>query len=434
MGRGGRIRHRHRSRSRRRPAAPPDAVPTAVYGLTLEGSDPQCGCPVSCCHSRGPVVPEALPEQLRELYTVEQWKMLKKRVDDIQDSTVFPFFPCIFTHFCIPFLPVCVMCCCESRRSSLMQEWADGENARLAVQGLKWVPTPRRGATCLALTWMPDVRPQFEAREPGVRRLLQEGLAEPWWGQEDKQAWAALMLGSIVAPGAASPGVPNFMGAAEESQRKHLFGIDVQRRLLLAAGVSIAGIGPASVGPPPHEQMLLQPQMEMQMPMPMPMPMQTPTQVHMLQGPPVAQSMGGSGVEGAVEMQSIAAMMSLHQSHRQQFQQSQQPHKLQQPVQQDHCATPQLLVAQPQQSLQPLQQQQPSEGLTSPSAAPSAFAANDLAFTPAQLQHCAPVQLQAPASPSAVTSAPEGAVSCHMCGAVKKDPTASMCASCGAAN
>jgi hypothetical protein len=434
MGRGGRIRHRsrHRGGGRRLPALPPDPVPTAIYGLQMQGSDPMCGCPFKWCHAQASVVASVgVPPELASIYSEQEWSKMKRHIDDTYDSTAFPFFPCIFTHFCIPFFPVCVMCCCESRRTSKMKDWADQENARLAVQGLKWIPTPRRLGIPWALIWLADVRPQFEAREPGARQYMREGLPPVFWLAEDKKAWIDMLAASPDPGSSPSTGDGN-------DERSRQFRVHLQRKMMLAANMNIEALG-IFFAPSQQQQMQQQPMM--------------------MQGPPQQQSMGGG-----VEMQQMQPMQ-MQQPQQQYMMQPQQPYMQPQPLFVQQQQQQQQLYAQPQQQMYMQQQQPPlyaaplqqlpvhpqsAQVQVQPASPQSTESQQSQALSPPG--GLDPQSLYTPASPSGVgggtglegepsapmppssSSAPMMMAFCPSCGARKVDPRSPLCLSCGACN
>jgi hypothetical protein len=399
-----------------------------------------CGCPFKWCHAQASVVASVgVPPELASIYSEQEWSKMKRHIDDAYDSTAFPFFPCIFTHFCIPFFPVCVMCCCESRRTSKMKDWAEQENARLAVQGLQWIPTPRRPGIPWALIWLADVRPQFEAREPGARQYVREGLPPVFWPAEDKKEWID-MLAAAPDPGSS----PSTGDGNDERSRQ--FRVHLQRKMMLAANMNIEALG-----------IFFAPQ---QQPM-------------MMQGPPQQQSMGGG-----VEMQQMQPMQMQQPQQQYMMQPQQQPYMQPQPlfVQQQ----PQQQYAQPQQQMY-MQQQQPPlyapplqqlpvhpQGVqvqvqvASPQSTDSAQPQQQQQQQPPQQAlsppgGLAPQNLYTPASPSGVGESGTGlegepsaplpppsssssapmmmmASFCPSCGARKVDPRSPLCMSCGACN
>jgi hypothetical protein len=95
-------------------------------------------------------------------------------------------------------------CWCESRRSHQLKQHFKEENERLSMQGVAMgqvASAPRHMP--YVLTWIPDVRPQFEAREPGVRQYVREGLPPAFWLEKDKKAWHELLL-AAPDPGSSS--------------------------------------------------------------------------------------------------------------------------------------------------------------------------------------------------------------------------------------
>jgi len=427
MGRGGR-------RQRRVILAPPAPTPTGVFGLELSGTDPCCGCPCSCCHATGFTVRDeesgagGMPAGLRGLYTAEEFTRIKKEIDDIFDTTVWPIFPCLFTHFCIPFSPVCAYFYCGSRRMKALASWREKENARLAERGLVWVSTPDRRAmgtmqvpgggvvggapVPMVLTWMPESRPAYEAAHPQERQLLHEGLPPPFWLPEDHTAWSSLL--------AQNPGMP----AEVYTERHRMFCVDVQRKQMLTAGLPVPGFAQAG----PGVLMPLAPMQQAQWGQQQPQWMQ--------QGPPPQQTMGAPDAGG---------MLSPQQQYPQQMQSSTQGATVAAPPAVYEGLPPQQQAM--QQQPQPSAPQPQQDGLIV--VQPSAFAASDMAFSSyygGQVEGQAPGGApSSPGAPGADASPAPGqsagpqaaagatpALFCRMCGG-KMPADARMCPACGAA-
>ena len=423
-------------------ATPAAAVPTAIYGLQMEGDEPQCGLPCKYCHAQAPVCVGAgglgagmPPPELEGLYSEAQWKLLKQRVDDTYDSTAFPFMPCMFTHLCVPFSPICVMCCCASRRTNQLREHFEEENTRLKPQGLEWIVAPLRPRMPYVLRWLPEIRPQFEAREPGARQYVRWGLPPMFWLEADKKAWHELLLASP------NPGSSPAAGDGND-ERSRLFRIHLQRRLMLEANMNIEALG-IFFSPQQQQPSSMQQQMQMQ---------------SRLQGPPQQQTM-----EGAIELQQrMAANQQQAGTGQQQQQQAQRPSPViqvqpQQPYMQSqqlfmpsqpyYAQPPQSLYMQQQQPLYaapPLQQQQyPSEGVPMqpsqawPSQSTDAFSQQSTVVAalsppggPSLYSNSAASPMGTPAGETSSSSTVVKRF-CAACGAAKADPRSPLCMACG---
>jgi hypothetical protein len=132
----------------------------------------------------------------------------------------------------------------------------------------------------------PEIRPQFEVREPGVRQYVREVLPPAFWLEEDKKAWGELLL--LATPGP-DPSSGSAAGTGND-ERSRLYRVNVQRTMMLATNMNIEAL-----------DNFLQQQS------------QTHSQIQPnLQGPPQQQ-----GMEEGVEMQQI-------ETEEQQLQQSPQ--------------------------------------------------------------------------------------------------------------
>jgi hypothetical protein len=343
----------------------------------------------------------------------------------------------MFTHFCLPFSPICVMCCCASRRTSQLREHFEEENTRLKPQGLEWVAAPLRPRMPYVLRWIPEIRPQFEAREPGARQYVRWGLPPTFWMEADKKAWHELLLASP------NPGSSPAAGDGND-ERSRLFRIHLQRRLMLEANMNIEALGIFFSPSQQQQQPSMQQQMQMQ---------------PMLQGPPQQQSM-----EGAIELQQ--RMAANQQAGTGQQQQQQQQAQQSSPIiqvqpQQPYMQSQQLFMpsepyyAQPPQSL--YMQQQPL--YASPPLQPSHYPSEGVPMQPSQAwpsqstdafsqQPTVVAALSPPGGPSLYSNSaasPMGGPAagetsstatvvkrfCAACGAAKADPRSPLCMACG---
>jgi len=107
------------------------------------------------------------------------------------DDTVAPFLPCMFTHFCIPFSPVCYLAYMASRRQSKLTKLLEEENLRLRPEGIEWVGIGN-WMTGFVLQWHPTRRPDFEAQNPSRRRVSQEPVLLDCLPPEEKRAEATV--------------------------------------------------------------------------------------------------------------------------------------------------------------------------------------------------------------------------------------------------
>lgn len=121
-----------------------------------------------------------------------------------------PPFPCIFTHFCIPFSPVCFILYRAKQRQTRLNALFAAENTRLNLQGVEWIGSNMQQGW--VLQWIPEKRQQFEMENPHRRKLTQEpplfDALPPDQQQATLVAKQLLEQGGAAAGGAALPQYP----------------------------------------------------------------------------------------------------------------------------------------------------------------------------------------------------------------------------------
>jgi hypothetical protein len=165
--------------------------PYGVCRIGITGKEGLCGCG-PCCLAGGSVQIEyedSPPQELRDIFTPEQWHSFTSRYKAIVKDTTCSTFP--FMWFAMFFPPcICVHCCCRSRqlgrRVDKLEAFISEENVRLRQQGLEWHESnPLRVRTGCArihapygqsfeMRWIPGVRERWEAANPTRRKISQE--------------------------------------------------------------------------------------------------------------------------------------------------------------------------------------------------------------------------------------------------------------------
>jgi len=117
--------------------------PNAVIYLYLQGGPSVCGCAADCgCGV--PTVPKiapqyAVPAEAVSYISVAELNEFCQDVNYIQEHNSIPILPLIFTHFCIPFSPLCVMSHYETRRTKKLEQLLEKVNTEKFVsRGCHW--------------------------------------------------------------------------------------------------------------------------------------------------------------------------------------------------------------------------------------------------------------------------------------------------------
>jgi len=123
------------------------APPSTLYCLYTKGTEPNCGLQCCCFHwySSPPQVDiavEAIPVELLRMYSVEEFQKFGEKFNAIYEATAYPLFPGAFTHFCIPFSPLCGVLHFQSKRRAALEDLIRKTNEELKVRELKWELMP----------------------------------------------------------------------------------------------------------------------------------------------------------------------------------------------------------------------------------------------------------------------------------------------------
>lgn len=114
-----------------------------VLSLRVTGTAAACGCAANrCCGA--PEVPKIapqyfVPDEAAAFLNLDELNAFIREVNTIQENNYIPPIPLMFTHFCLPFSPVCVMSCFESSRNRMLRELVDKTNQQTLVpRGCHW--------------------------------------------------------------------------------------------------------------------------------------------------------------------------------------------------------------------------------------------------------------------------------------------------------
>ncbi len=97
--------------------------------VRTEGNDAFCGLPCSpCCYGTIQFQKQYfIPPETGGRITQQELDQLMEEGNNVLRYSHIPPFPLIFTHFCIPFSPICIMACYASKRErdlrSLCEKW-----------------------------------------------------------------------------------------------------------------------------------------------------------------------------------------------------------------------------------------------------------------------------------------------------------------------
>lgn len=123
----------------------PAMMPTvagAILTLQFIPNDSICGLPGCCCCYA--CVPSAsyiqdvyaIPLQENPYFNLADMNEMIHKINRIVAETHVPIFPILFTHFCIPFSPICLIGGCHSRRTARIRQLLDETNARVSPHGI----------------------------------------------------------------------------------------------------------------------------------------------------------------------------------------------------------------------------------------------------------------------------------------------------------
>lgn len=163
--------------------------PYLLYRVQAKGADSSCGCP-RCCPGSSIEVnlsTEFLPNELHGFYHHSDFKAFVSAINHVLDETHWPVFPCMFTHFCIPFSPVCAMGYCSSQRKKGVEKLVKEENDRIQQFGLYWQLGNAfcHGGDRELNPWLVELivsgasRSQFEAMNPAQRKFIPGSYGTP---------------------------------------------------------------------------------------------------------------------------------------------------------------------------------------------------------------------------------------------------------------
>ena len=71
---------------------------------------------------------EFFPTSLSDMGCEEDLREFMKETEEIYHETGMPMIPCFLHHFCLPFSPICVLCYCQSRRKSRLEDLVEDFN------------------------------------------------------------------------------------------------------------------------------------------------------------------------------------------------------------------------------------------------------------------------------------------------------------------
>ena len=71
---------------------------------------------------------EFFPTSLSDMGFEEDLREFMEKTEKIYHETGMPMIPCFLHHFCLPFSPICVLCYCQSRRKSRLEDIVEDFN------------------------------------------------------------------------------------------------------------------------------------------------------------------------------------------------------------------------------------------------------------------------------------------------------------------
>lgn len=158
-----------------------------VYVMTMSGQDNQCGI-VFCCPGRAARVDlplNIIPAELQGLFTTDELSSFVSSVNQAYQDTIMPIIPCIFTHFCLPFSPVCALLYCQSKRRQLLDVIVEEQNKLLVDKRLYWV---RREGFLVLKTSDPARMRDFAAGSPEALAIQMTSMISGMVGNQGMQA------------------------------------------------------------------------------------------------------------------------------------------------------------------------------------------------------------------------------------------------------
>ena len=77
---------------------------------------------------------EFFPTSLSDMGFEEDLREFMKETEEIYHETGMPMIPCFLHHFCLPFSPICVLCYCQSKRKSRLEDLVEDFNKEKAYR------------------------------------------------------------------------------------------------------------------------------------------------------------------------------------------------------------------------------------------------------------------------------------------------------------
>jgi hypothetical protein len=115
-------------------------VPGEVFGLRVTGRDSQCGL---CCNVlKGPSgqvdKQYALTIEASSCVSLQEVNEFVDKINVVLRDTHMPIIPLIFTHFLLPFSPICILACYSSRRQTQLKALVEEMNTKALVRNCHW--------------------------------------------------------------------------------------------------------------------------------------------------------------------------------------------------------------------------------------------------------------------------------------------------------
>jgi hypothetical protein len=115
--------------------------PNQALGFSLVGSYAACGCAARCgCTPMVPKIPPQyhIPNEAQKYLSLQELNEFVDKFNHILETNYIPVLPLIFTHFCIPFSPICVMSWYAQSRDKLLNELVKIENDKMVGRKCHW--------------------------------------------------------------------------------------------------------------------------------------------------------------------------------------------------------------------------------------------------------------------------------------------------------
>lgn len=114
----------------------------SILSFYLTGTDSTFGLPACCFfYANAPTcryIQEvySIPLEENGVFNVSDMNDLIRNINQILSYTHVPVFPLIFTHFCLPFSPICLKGYCEYERGNELKELLKEVNSRISPHGI----------------------------------------------------------------------------------------------------------------------------------------------------------------------------------------------------------------------------------------------------------------------------------------------------------